>query len=576
MRQKKRLNKTTGSVLLGILLALGGCSQSDNQTNANSSEMKDVNMATTGDERPNVVVIVADDLGMADIGAFGSEIPTPNLDALASSGVQLTNFHTAPTCSPTRSMILSGTDNHQAGLGGMAEFMQSSAKYLFEKPGYEGYLNDKVATLPDVMADAGYQTLMVGKWHLGYKPEQWPSSRGFQRSFTILEGGGGHFDDFSMMPFKKKSTYLEDGKPATLPENFYSSPFYTEKMSQYIDERDPTKPFLSYLAYTAPHWPLQAPEASIAKFKGKYDEGYEVLFANRVAKQKELGLIPESAEVPPLPKNLKPWASLTAQEKKISAKKMEIYAAMVSDLDTAIGDFVTYLKEEGLYDNTIIFFMSDNGAESSTPDSRIYKKFLPKFVERCCDNSYENMGKINSYVMYGAEWARAGSGLHRLYKGATAQGGINTPAFVHFPKMAKAKRYDGFVSVMDIMPTALELGQATHPYSPNNAENKFVPMRGASMVSMLSGKADSVHGDDYVIGFELHGGKALRKGDWKILSLNPPAGTGSWQLYNLAEDPAELNDLSAKHPEKVEELKVEWQKYAQEVGVQTILPPKRG
>ncbi|MBR9912937.1 MAG: arylsulfatase [Gammaproteobacteria bacterium] len=569
MSHKRLCKITSSSVLLVLFIVLMGCSGEGGYIKTTAEDKFEVGK---DEQRPNIVVIVADDLGMADIGAFGSEIPTPNIDALAKSGVQLTNFHTAPTCSPTRAMLLSGTDNHQAGIGAMKEFMGSSARYLLDKPGYEGYLNNRVATLPEVMADAGYETLMVGKWHLGYKEDQVPSARGFQRSFALLEGGGGHFDDFSNMPFAKKATYLENGKPATLPQNFYSSPFYTNKMAQYIDERDSTKPFLSYLAYTAPHWPLQAPDASIAKFKGKYDEGYEVLLANRVANQKKMGLIPESTNVPELPKNLKPWASLTAEEQKISARKMEIYAAMVSDLDTAIGDFVSHLKEKGLYDNTIIFFFSDNGTEQNTPESRIYRKFLPKYVEACCDNSYENMGKINSYVMYGPEWARTGSGVHRLYKGSTAQGGINTPAFVHFPKMVNAKKYDGFVSVMDLMPTMIELGNAKHPYSAGNTENNVLPMRGSSMVDMLTSKDGRVHNDDYVMGFELHGGKAIRKGHWKILLLNPPAGTGQWQLYNLANDPAEQIDLSESNPEKLEELKLAWEEYSKAVGVQAIRP----
>ncbi|MEP1446280.1 MAG: arylsulfatase [Paraglaciecola sp.] len=572
----KRLSEIViNSVLFSVFLILVGCSSEATKKVDDSLVNKNSSIGTEVDERPNIVIVVADDLGLTDIGALGSEIATPNIDALANAGVKLSNFHTAATCSPTRSMLLSGTDNHLAGLGAMDEVMQTFAPYLLGKPGYEGHLNDSVATLPEVMADANYQTFMVGKWHLGKKEGQMPKARGFQRSFALMEGGAGHLDDRPILPSNKKSTYLEDDKPASLPQDFYSSPFFTSKMKQYLGERDKTKPFMSYMAYTAPHFPLQAPESSIAKYKGKYDEGYEALAQSRLERQKELGIIAQSTQLPPLPRNIKPWASLTAEEKKISAKQMEIYAAMVTDLDTAIGDLVTYLKDEGVYDNTIIFFMSDNGAEANTPNSPAYRSFLKEFVARCCDNSYENMGKANSYVMYGPQWARAGSGVKRLYKGATTQGGIHTPAFVHFPKMVKAKQYDGLVSVMDIMPTILELANAQHPYSATNEQNKFIPMRGASMLNMLTGKSANVHSADYALGAELHGNKAIRKGDWKLLSIGRPAGNGQWGLYNLADDPAELVDVSASYPEKFAELKLAWQEYAEEVGVQKMRPRKK-
>jgi len=572
----KRLSTITNiSVLLSVFLVLGGCTKELTETTDTKAVSDNKSIESKIDKRPNIIVILADDLGQTDLGVFGGEIATPNLDALANAGVKLTNFHTAATCSPTRAMLLSGTDNHVAGLGAMSEVMYAFAPYLLDKPGYEGYLNENVATLPEVMAKADYQTLMVGKWHLGKKEGQTPAARGFQRSFSLMGGGAGHLDERPILPSNKKATYLEDDKPTTLPENFYSSPFYTNKMKQYLNERDKSKPFLSYMAYTAPHWPLQAPESSIAKHKGKYDEGYEALLASRLERQKELGLIAKSTQVPPLPRNIKPWASLSAEEKKISAKQMEIYAAMVSDLDTAIGDLVTHLKDEGVYDNTIIFFMSDNGTEANTPNSPAYRSFLSEYVVRCCDNSYENMGKANSYVMYGPQWARAGSSVKRLYKGATTQGGIHTPAFVHFPKMVKPSQYDGIVSVMDIMPTLLEIANAEHPYSKANEENKFAPMRGTSMLSMLAGKSANVHSDDYFLGAELHGNKAIRQGDWKLLLIGRPAGNGKWGLYNLADDPAELIDVSANHPEKVAELKLAWQQYAEEVGIQEMRPRKK-
>lgn len=565
--------------VLLISCTLISCSEAPNNKTAQQADTQHVNennitvANNTEDNRPNIVLIVADDLGYADLGAFGAEIDTPNLDALANKGMKLTNFYTAPTCSPTRSMLMSGTDNHLAGLGSMAEFMRARAPYLLDKPGYQGYLNHRVASFPEVMSTAGYQTLMVGKWHLGKEKSQRPAARGFQRSFSLLDGGSGHFNNMSIFPPAKYATYLENDQPVTLPDDFYSTTFYTEKMRQYITQRDKSKPFISYLSYTAPHWPLQAPEQSIAKYKGKYDAGYEVLLANRIEKQKELGLIPKSTQVPRLPDHIKPWHTLTDDEKKYSARKMEIYAAMVSDLDHSVGTLINDLKSQGLYDNTIIFFMSDNGAEYSTYNSPKYAHFLKKLVATCCDNSLNNMGKANSYVMYGAAWARAGSGLNRFYKGTTSEGGIHTPAFIHFPKMIKANSsYKGFTSVMDFMPTFLDIANIQHPAVDNNGDEDLLPMRGESMLGMLQGLTDEVHQKDYAMGWELFGDKSIRRGDWKLVLINPPLGSGQWALYNLAEDPAEQHDLSLHNTNEFKQMQLAWQHYVNEVGVQPLQP----
>jgi arylsulfatase A-like enzyme len=294
--------------------------------------------------QPNILLIVVDDLGFNDLSLFGSEISTPNIDVLAQEGMVFTNFHVAPTCSPTRAMLLSGTDNHIAGLGNMHEEMPDNQR---GQPGYEGFLNDRIAALPELIRDAGYHTYMTGKWHLGLTEETSPAARGFEKSFTIVQGGAGAFSNMLQIFGPEKAMYREDRQLLdSLPDNFYSTKFYTEKMIDYINSsHGDGKPFFSYLAFTAPHWPLQAPAESIEKQKGKYDEGYDVLRERRFNALKEKGLYAHDSEPFPKLPGEPTWESLSSEEKKYEAKKMEIYAAMVNDVDIYIGKLITYLKE---------------------------------------------------------------------------------------------------------------------------------------------------------------------------------------------------------------------------------------
>ncbi len=349
-------NASRFGAALFLVAAMAACTQRAGE---------DAKQAESG-KRPNILFILADDLGYADLGVFGSEIPTPNLDALAKAGLLLTDFHSAMACSPTRAMLMSGTDHHLAGLGVMGRPTREDQK---GQPGYEGFLNFRVASLADLMTDAGYNTYMTGKWHLGEEVETGPRARGFKRSFVSLDGAAhlGGWDWRGPTPAK----YRDGDEIVNVGDDFYTTRFYTERMIEYIEQdRAEGKPFFAYLAYTAPHWPLQAPKESIAKFKGWYDAGYEALYAKRFATQKQLGLVPASLQ-PIDDARFKPrWSSLKAEEKQIESRKMEIYAAMVSDLDTYIGEVVTYLKKIGEFDNTLIMFMSDNGTE---PDRRDLK-----------------------------------------------------------------------------------------------------------------------------------------------------------------------------------------------------------
>lgn len=509
--------------------------------------------------RPNILIIVADDLGYSDLGVYGGEdIATPNLDALAGEGVMFTGFYTAPTCSPTRAMLMSGTDNHIAGLGNMFEELAPNQQ---GRPGYEGYLNERVAWMAELLGDAGYHTFMTGKWHLGLSPETSPAARGFQRSFALLQGGAGHFD---MQPIvgPGQAKYREDGEAITaLPEDFYSTAFYTDRMIEYIDSQaGDDQPFLGYLAYSAPHWPLQAPAESIARYAGRYEGGYDALHAERLARMQALGLVGPDVQAAPRLAGEPAWDALSDADKALEAKKMAIYAAMVDDLDRYVGRLIAHLKAIGEYDNTFIFFMSDNGAEGHHLDRGW--PALATWAQACCDNSYDNIGNADSYIWYGPNWGRAGTAPWRLFKGFTTEGGIRVPAFAHFPaRFAGARRFSGFASAMDVLPTLLELAGVPGPGNRYRGRD-IAAIEGRSMLAVLEGSATDVHPEGHWAGWELFGKRAIRDGDWKLVWTPAPYGPGAWELFNLATDPAEQQDLSGSHPEVLARLAGHWERYA--------------
>ena len=521
--------------------------------------------------RPNFLVIVADDLGYSDIGAFGGEIATPNLDQLAANGAKLTSFHTAATCSPTRSILLSGTDNHLAGLGTMAELVAPNQR---GKPGHEGYLSTRVAALPELLQAGGYRTLMAGKWHLGLTPAQDPHARGFQHSFALLQGGHNHFglgltQDPAVRSGGMPGTYTEDGHVlAKLPDDFYSSDTFATKLIEQLKNskagKDGKKPFFAYLAFTAPHWPLQARPQDIAKYRGKYDTGFEVLRQQRLKRQVELGLLDPAviAHDPVLPNG--GWDSLSAEQKRTASRDMEIYAAMVDRLDQNVGRVIQTLKETGEYDNTVILFLADNGAEGVDLSRSELAPF--KSIATHADNSFDNRGSATSFVAYGPGWAQAATAPSWLYKAYATEGGTRTVSFIAGKDLGRKHPVaDAFLSVADVVPTFLDLAGLPKPNGMFQGRN-VEPIRGKSWVPYLTGKADRVYGPNDPYGVELFGSRALRQGDWKITDT----GNGEWKLFDLATDPGETRDLSPQQPARFQQLKDAWDRYAREVGV--VLP----
>ncbi len=555
---KKRLLHLLGlPITLTILLTLVSCKQ-ETETPGESISAKP--------RQPNILLIVADDLGYSDIGSFGGEIATPTLDRLATEGLQLSNFHVLPTCSPSRSVLLSGTDNHVAGMGTMGEIKTPEME---GHPGYAGYLNFEVAALPEVLKAGGYHTYMAGKWHLGHEADTTPHARGFEETFALLPGGGSHWGDRKPLSPPQTMIYNRNGnKVETLPDDFYSTTYYTDAILNSIGKnKEDGKPFFAYLSYTAPHDPLHAPKAYIDKYKGKYDEGWDVLREQRLQRLKALGIVHKDAKSFPRLASVEAWNEMSPEARAEAARDMEVYAAMIDYMDEQIARIFDYLKQIGEYDNTMIIFLSDNGANGNLPTA--YPGQTDEFLNSF-DNSLENRGLINSFIETGPGWAQASMAPSRMFKAFTAEGGIRAPLLVKLPgTMPNAGTIDhSFFHVRDIMPTILDV--AGIELTQNFNGRPVAPIQGGSVLDFLSGKVKSPYVGADQVGYELFGMKAYFDGDWKILWMPPPFGSGDWQLYNLIEDPGELTDLGDQESERLVKMIGRWEQYKQENGVLEI------
>lgn len=516
------------------------------------------------DARPNFLLIVADDMGWTDLGCYGSEISTPNIDEIADNGVKFTDFHVSVSCSPTRSMLLSGTDNHIAGLGTMAECINPHAEV---KPGYEGHLNNNVVTLAEVLLDGGYHTYLSGKWHLGHEPKQYPSARGFEQSYSLLYGGASYWSDKSgvLANVQEVAKYVEnDDEIEELPDDFYASRNYTDYIMNSIrSNRADKKPFLAYLSFTAVHDPIQVPEPWRSKYKGDYNSGYGELKAKRSEAAKNIGIFPMEAQAHTLNPFAKPWETLSPEEKAMEAKGMEVYAGLLSNMDYHIGRVIDFLKDIDEYDNTVIIFLSDNGSNPWYNDN--YPGYTGSDFKASFDNSIENIGAPNSHYAYGMGWGSACSGPLHLFKTAVGEGGIRSPLIIAGPGIKGKRKTDAFVYVTDIMPTILKMANVKHP---NEYKGQQVAeMHGRSMTDLLSGEKENIYNDDEIIAGELLHGRWARLGDYKASFVPKPYGEAKWELFNMKTDPGETTDLSSNNPELLKKIVTGWKQYADEVGV---------
>ena len=499
---------------------------------------------------PNIIVILADDMGYSDVGCFGSEISTPNIDSLASEGIIFTRFTNEGRCCPSRASLLTGLYPHQAGMAAMADVHYNTHEY-------QGFLSDQAVTIAELLKLKGYSTYFSGKWHVGDKDPHIPSKRGFDRSFAFLNGASSYYN---IMPYRDSSwititgsiglKMLYDGEDYLPPaEGYYSTDAYTEKAIDFINaDRDNGNPFFLYLAYTAPHWPLHAPEENIIKYEGRYDVGWDVIRKKRFENQKNLGIVPEDAELAPLLSGVKSWDSLDQERKERYSRKMTVFAAMIDRLDWNIGRLVKRLRESGNLDNTMIIFLSDNGGDSTDEIGHT--------------SHYNKSGKIGSpqsFTGYGPGWATVSNTPFRERKATMFFGGTATPFIIRFPGMISPGSSSTFQgNIIDIMPTILELAHIRYPGEYNGHAIPSLP--GESLLPVLTGEKSERENPLY---FEHFGSRAMIEGDWKIVSLakNP------WELHHIRPDLTEMEDSSVNYPERFMYMSGMFQQWADSIGI---------
>ena len=517
-------------------------------------------------KRPNMVVMLADDWGFSDVGAFGGEMHTPHLNQLAQKGMRFSNFHVSASCSPTRSMLLTGVDNHLNGVGNMRETIPLSH---VGRAGYLSVLNNRVVTIASLLQDSGYRTYVAGKWHVGKEPHNLPPARGFDRSLVLGDSGADNWETGKLyLDLTDKVYWYDNGKEAKMPKEFYSSEFYINKTLEYLKtDAKLDKPFFAYVAFQANHIPVQAPQEFIEKYKGKYNKGWDVLRQERRNKAIELGLMPLNTPMAPLPSTHVAWDSLSETDKAYQARRMEVYAAMAEAMDHQIGRLIGHLKETGEYDNTVFVFLSDNGAEATDPYALAVGRW---WLDQHYNRDFDRLGSKGAYSVIGPNWARAATSPLSTYKFFAGEGGIRVPLIISgVPNMvidASPRIHQSLTHVNDIVPTLLDLAKVQHPGTTYKGQTIY-PLTGHSLLPVISGTAKRVRGPDEVLGYELSGNKALFKGDYKLLSNLAPVGDGQWHLYNIVKDPGETQDLQQALPELFQTLQADYAKWSKANGV---------
>jgi len=563
-----------------IALILSGCGQSPEKkktTEANNSEQ----------QKPNILLLVGDDIGFGDLEAYGSEIPTPNMNRLADAGVRFTNFHASPVCSVTRSMLMTGCNNIEIGLG--------SFDYSFYPPtkgvsGYEGYLTRNTVTIAELLRDAGYDVYKSGKWHLGGEAAggEGPLEWGFTKEFGILSGGSNHWNNIAMTPdfsdpnglnVKREEHFTLNGEHFDRPSGVYSGELYTNQMLNFIKEgHAENKPWFAYLAFTTAHFPIQAPPELIDKYYEKYLElGFAGLKKSRYKSLKAKGLITETAIEPEFNDITHKWESLSEEEQKIQAKVMATYAAMIEDQDNRTGEILDYLKESGQLDNTLVIYVTDNGPEGfEATHPRTGNPEMAKWIETQFDQSFEAIGTANSEHTIGVSWADASTGGLQWWKWFIGEGGIRVPMMI-VPPGAFSADYsqaglisNAVMSVKDLPMTILDYAGVSHPGTMYK-DRKVVKPSGVTARPFLEGKSDIVRSEEQWYAFELFGNGYLMKGDYKLMKVREGMfGDGKWHLYNVVADPSEMNPLEEDMPEMFEEMKNLYAGYAKENNIMEV------
>ncbi len=506
--------------------------------------------------RPNIIVILSDDMGYSDLGCFGSEIATPNLDALAAGGLRFTQFYNTARCCPTRASLLTGLYPHQAGVGYMTDRAAYSAVAMINE-WYAGDLRPDTATMAEAMHENGYRTYAIGKWHVTKNIEEneprdnWPLQRGFDRYYGVLPGAANYF---APVHLTRDNTRIDPKNDPEYPaKDFYITDAFSDHAVRFVTEhakRDAAQPFFMYLAYTAAHWPMQAKPSDIEKYRGKYDAGYSPIRQARFEKMKQLGLLrPEWALSP----QFGDWSKVPRQDWE--ARCMEVYAAQIDCMDQGIGRLVAALKANGQFENTLIVFLQDNGACAENT-GRAPQAAKAKNKGNTNKGFPTMPGPENTWIGYGEAWANVSNTPFRLYKHYVHEGGISTPLIAHWPRgiARKGELESQPGHLIDIMATCVDLAGGKFPAE--RAGHAVQPMEGRSLVPAFAGK--SIQRE--ALFWEHEGNRALRMGDWKLVAKG---SGGPWELYNLARDRTEMNDLVASEPTRVQEMVATWNRWAE-------------
>ena len=518
---------------------------------------------TGSDQRPNVVVILVDDAGLTDFTPFGGEAKMPAIQTLAERGIKFSNYHTSPLCAPSRAMLLTGIDNHRTGIATIPEVLTANQA---GQPGYSMFLEPGVRTLADRLKAEDYRTYMTGKWHLGSGAQDLPNSHGFDRSFALDASGADNWEQKPYMGYYDFAPWYEDGKPADLPEDFYSSKFIVDRMIRYLEsDKQPNRrqPFFSYLAFQAIHIPVQAPREVTDSYNGVYDQGWHQLRKMRHQRAIALGLIAPDTALAEMPANSRDWGNLSPQDRALYARAMQVQAAMLESMDSHIGRFIEYLNGRGELDNTLFIVTSDNGPEPSYPLDISGMKTWMSF--NGYNHRLDNLGEKGSMVAIGPEWASASASPLNMFKFYAAEGGIRVPLIIAGPNIERQNWQPAMVMVTDIAPTVLDYLEV------KDQHKEAVAITGRSMMPLLEGSATEIYADDEAIGMEVSGNSLLIKGDYKLSRNSPPHGDNIWRLYNLAADPGESQDLRALQPEQFDLMMEDYKKYETEFGVIPLL-----
>ena len=516
-------------------------------------------LAYAGDgARPNIILILVDDMGYSDLGIYGSEIETPNLDKLAREGIRFREFYNNSISAPTRASLITGQYSHCAGIGYF--------NVNLGLPGYQGFLNRESMTFGEVLRESGYNTFISGKWHVGNDSICWPAQRGFDRSYGFIDGASNYYDageyaSGNQSGYGDAVRLVKDNHRTTLEPGRYLTDAITDNALEFIDQRKKESPFFLYLAFNAPHWPLQAPEEVIEKYRGRFAKGWDVLHEERLARQKEMGILPPGQTVAERDKDVPLWENLTYEQKQLWQRKMEVYAAMIDRVDQSVGRLIDKLKETGEYDNTLILFLSDNGAEGRY--TSIFRK-RPRVGGP--------IGSAGSWEYQEQPWAYLSVTPLRQYKDDLHEGGCCTSFIAWYPsRIPKGQLVQGTGHIIDIAPTLYEIAEASYPGSYQGHD--IQPLPGVSLWPVLEGKAAVVAREEPLF-WERAGNRAVRSGKWKLVSSYPDL---RWELYDMEKDRGETQDLASQYPAIVDRLSAlyfEWAKTHQVVDYDRIKPER--